>query len=276
MKVVSRERLWRDEKGGLQRGTYPCTCYAKCPPRGPAPLPHQPPPPRSLRSLDAQSIRSLTVSSSLFNNFLSHPCNMFELAAWSITSPDSQNFTPLDSWASRLLNLRNLSPTIWCMHFLKGNLMRNPNNNGQKKWGRMKYKDFVTNCILILRKDNLFINWIDKDIHWCNSCKQARSSSGLDLCAFRLHIYRVAHKNGTVDTVNISGLALINNYLFSPCWIEYFPHYYHTKIIKFDWELFNLWVISYGLSFSGFARFSEFRARLKEKETLKLKCCCVK
>ena len=32
-----------------------------------------------------------------------------------------------------------------------------------------------------------------------------------------------------------------------------FPHYNNTKIIKFGWELFSLWVISYGLSFSGFA-----------------------
>ena len=32
-----------------------------------------------------------------------------------------------------------------------------------------------------------------------------------------------------------------------------FPHYNNTKIIKFGWELFILWVISYGLSFSGFA-----------------------
>ena len=39
----------------------------------------------------------------------------------------------------------------------------------------------------------------------------------------------------------------------------YFPHNNNTKIIKFGWELFILWVISYGLSFSGFARFPEFR-----------------
>ena len=31
-----------------------------------------------------------------------------------------------------------------------------------------------------------------------------------------------------------------------------FPHYNNTKIIKFGWKLFILWVISYGLSFSGF------------------------
>ena len=32
-----------------------------------------------------------------------------------------------------------------------------------------------------------------------------------------------------------------------------FPHYDNTKIIKIGWKLFILWVISYGLSFSGFA-----------------------
>ena len=32
-----------------------------------------------------------------------------------------------------------------------------------------------------------------------------------------------------------------------------FPHYDNTKMIKFGWELFILWGITYGLSFSGFA-----------------------
>ena len=40
-----------------------------------------------------------------------------------------------------------------------------------------------------------------------------------------------------------------------------FPDYNNTKIIKFGWELFILWVISYGLSFLGFAWFSS-EARL--------------
>ena len=43
-----------------------------------------------------------------------------------------------------------------------------------------------------------------------------------------------------------------------------FPHYNNTKIIKFGWELFILWVISYGLSFSGFARFPEFRGTIND------------
>ena len=36
-----------------------------------------------------------------------------------------------------------------------------------------------------------------------------------------------------------------------------FPHYNNTKIIKFGWELLILWLISYGLSFLGFARFPD-------------------
>ena len=43
-----------------------------------------------------------------------------------------------------------------------------------------------------------------------------------------------------------------------------FLHYNNTKIIKFGWELFILWVISYGLSFSGFARFPEFRGTIND------------
>ena len=38
--------------------------------------------------------------------------------------------------------------------------------------------------------------------------------------------------------------------------------------MKFGWELFILWVISYGLSFSGFARFArfpEFRGTINDK-----------
>ena len=45
----------------------------------------------------------------------------------------------------------------------------------------------------------------------------------------------------------------------------HFPHYINTKIIKFVWELFILWVISYGLSFSEFARFPEFQGTINDK-----------
>ena len=43
-----------------------------------------------------------------------------------------------------------------------------------------------------------------------------------------------------------------------------FPHYNNTKIIKFGLKLFILWVISYGLSFSRFARFPEFRGTIND------------
>ena len=68
-----------------------------------------------------------------------------------------------------------------------------------------------------------------------------------------------------VDTVDFSGLALINRYRFFTLLDRAsFPHYNNTKIIKFGWELFILWVISYGLSFSGFARFPEFRGTIND------------
>ena len=43
-----------------------------------------------------------------------------------------------------------------------------------------------------------------------------------------------------------------------------FHHYNNTKIIKFGWEFFISWVISYGLSFSGFAWFPEFRGTIND------------
>ena len=59
--------------------------------------------------------------------------------------------------------------------------------------------------------------------------------------------------------------ALINSYFFTLLDRASIPHYNNTKIIKFGWELFIFWVISYGLSFSGFARFPEFRGTINDK-----------
>ena len=42
-------------------------------------------------------------------------------------------------------------------------------------------------------------------------------------------------------------------------------HLITIKIIKFGWELFILWDISYGLSFSWFAQFPELKARWQIK-----------
>ena len=84
----------------------------------------------------------------------------------------------------------------------------------------------------------------------------------------RIHISSYTgwpQKNGTVDTVDFQDFAPINSYLFSPCWIERL--YNNAKIIKFGCKLFILWVISYGLSFSGFARFPEFRANSYQHST---------
>ena len=70
-------------------------------------------------------------------------------------------------------------------------------------------------------------------------------------------------KNGTVDTVDFSGLCSDPQLSFLTLLDRAsFPHYNNTKIIKFGWELFILWVISYGLSFSGFAWFPEFRGTI--------------
>ena len=90
--------------------------------------------------------------------------------------------------------------------------------------------------------------------------KQTRSLTEYDNFATTTHStceYRVApHKNGTVDTVHFSGLCSDQQLSFFTLLDRAsFPHYNNTKIIKFGWELFILWVISYGLSFSGFAWF---------------------
>ena len=63
-------------------------------------------------------------------------------------------------------------------------------------------------------------------------------------------------KTGTVDTVDFAGLCSDEQLSFLTLLDRAsFPN---TKMIKFGWELFILGVISYGLSFSGFARFPEF------------------
>ena len=72
-------------------------------------------------------------------------------------------------------------------------------------------------------------------------------------------------KNGTVDTVDFSGLCSDQQLCFFTLLDRAsFSQYNNTKIIKFGWELFILWVISYGLSFWGFARFPEFRGTIND------------
>ena len=57
--------------------------------------------------------------------------------------------------------------------------------------------------------------------------------------------------NGTVDFLGLCSDQQLS--FFTLLDRTSFPHYNNTKIIKFGWKLFILWVISYGLSFSGFA-----------------------
>ena len=64
-------------------------------------------------------------------------------------------------------------------------------------------------------------------------------------------VYTGWPKNGTVNILGLCSDQQLS--LFTLLDRTYFPHYNNTKIIKFRWELFILWVISYGLSFSGFA-----------------------
>ena len=68
--------------------------------------------------------------------------------------------------------------------------------------------------------------------------------------------------NGTVDTVDFSGICSDQVILFTLLDRASYSHYINTNIIKFGWELFILWVISYGLSSSEFARFPEFRGTM--------------
>ena len=57
--------------------------------------------------------------------------------------------------------------------------------------------------------------------------------------------------NGTVDFLGLCSDQQLS--FFTLLDRTSFLHYNNTKIIKFGWKLFILWVISYGLSFSGFA-----------------------
>ena len=68
---------------------------------------------------------------------------------------------------------------------------------------------------------------------------------------FKFFVYTVwTPKNGTVDTVDFSGLCSDQQlYFFTLLDRTSFSYYNNTKIIKFGWELYILWVISYGLIF---------------------------
>ena len=84
-----------------------------------------------------------------------------------------------------------------------------------------------------------------------------------DLREKEKEIYRVAKKTGTVDIDDFSGLWQLS--FFTLLDRASFPHYNNTKLIIFGRELFILWVIFYGLSFSGFAQFPEFRGTINDE-----------
>ena len=69
-------------------------------------------------------------------------------------------------------------------------------------------------------------------------------------------------KNGTVNFLWLSSGQQLSFFTLPDR--ASFPHYNNTKIVKFGLKLFILWVISYGLSFSGFARFPEFRGTIND------------
>ena len=80
-------------------------------------------------------------------------------------------------------------------------------------------------------------------------------------------VYRVAKKKWNSRYSRFSGLCSDQQLSFFTLLDRAsFLHYVYnnTKTIKIGWELFILWVISYGLPFSGFARFPEFRGTIND------------
>ena len=72
----------------------------------------------------------------------------------------------------------------------------------------------------------------------------------------RLQHFPFSGKTSPPKTTEQSILGLCSNQQLSFFTLldrTYFLHYNNTKIIKFGWKLFILWVISYRLSFLGFA-----------------------
>ena len=89
------------------------------------------------------------------------------------------------------------------------------------------------------------------DLSFCNLHQHLKSFIA------KWAIYRVAQKKRNSQYGRFFRTLLWSTVIFltlldraSSC------HYINTKIIKFGWELFILWAISYGLSSSGFAQFS--------------------
>ena len=137
-------------------------------------------------------------------------------------------------------------------------------------------------CFII----HLAVDWGSRDVRCCSACLCVRivCTSALSLCSTVTYasiddyyymytetcsrpilcMYAFEEKervkgkytgwpknNGTVDFLELCSDQQLS--FFTLLDRTSFPHYNNIKIIKFGWKLFILWVIYYGLSFSGFA-----------------------
>ena len=139
----------------------------------------------------------------------------------------------------------------WCVHF-----------KSSRKWHSNERFDLIFQLWSGIRDKSAREMSIDATRHMsmaADSREKVNSPPGYEYTGW-------PEKNGTVDTVVFSGLCSNQQLSFFTLQDRAsFSHYNNTKIIKFGWELFILWVISYGLSCSGFARFPEFRGTINDK-----------
>ena len=217
------------------------------------------------------------LSISLFNIL-----RFFDLLQFSSSSPKAQSQTPLH------LNLRGMQYDAGHLYVYSGHSSCSKCIGYRRQYqsALRENQPIFINKIQHWRSFNRKMYVITALLGWyhINFMKWSRTSSSIlffikswvnshDLTSWRI-LYRVpppppprvAQKNGTVDTADFSGLCSDHQlYVFTLLDKASFPHYNNNKIIKFGWELFILWVISYGLSFSGFARFPEFRGTINDK-----------
>ena len=112
-------------------------------------------------------------------------------------------------------------------------------------WKMLFYNCCGTHLWIVCKWNEIFY---EKSVYWS-------VVSALQYKVLRSHveltIYRVAPQNR--NSRFFRTLLYLTVIFFILLHKASFPHCSNTKIIKFGWELFILWVISYGLSFSGFA-----------------------
>ena len=97
--------------------------------------------------------------------------------------------------------------------------------------------------------------WYQDQPFWLSgSYSRARYISQCQVTTFSLLRLKLHPPKKTHGTINFLGLCSNQQLSFFTLLDRtYFLHYNNTKIIKFGWKLFILWVISYRLSFWGFA-----------------------